>query len=86
MTGNILYAVSGGIARLVLNHPGRLNALSLPMWQALPELVEQAIAGPTLEGLLAPVQADFARSGMTEDQLLDLGRDLLDQVRAEKKD
>ncbi len=37
--------------------------------QALPEytskLVEQVVQGPTLEELLAPVQADFARSGMT---------------------
>ena len=49
------------------------------------KIVEQAIQAPTLEELLAPVQADFARSGMTEDQLLDLGRELLDKVRAEKK-
>lgn len=49
------------------------------------KIVEQAIQGPTLEELLAPVQADFARSGMTEKQLLDLGRQLLDKVRTEKK-
>jgi hypothetical protein len=49
-------------------------------------IVEQAVKGPTLEELLAPVQADFSRSGMTEPQLLDLGRDLLDKVRSEQKD
>jgi hypothetical protein len=57
--------------------------------QAVPaytsKLVEQAVRSPTLEELLAPVQADFARSGMTESQLLDFGRDLVDKVRAEKK-
>jgi hypothetical protein len=50
------------------------------------KIVEQAVAGPTLEELLAPVQADFVAGGMSDDQLLDLGRDLLDKVRAEKKD
>ena len=50
------------------------------------KIVQQAVQGPTLEELLAPVQRDFARSGMTEKQWLDLGRDLLDKVRAEKKD
>ena len=44
MTGTILYEVSGGIARLVLNHPGKLNALSLPMWRAIPHIVADAIA------------------------------------------
>lgn len=50
------------------------------------KLVEQAVKGPTLEELLAPVQADFSGSGMTETELLDLGRDLLEKVRSEKKD
>ena len=50
------------------------------------KIVEQAVQGPTLEELLAPVQADFARSGMTDGELLDLGRNLLDKARAEKHD
>jgi len=58
--------------------------------KAMPEyashLVEQAVKSPTLEELLAPVQADFARSGMSEDELLDFGRGLLDKVRNEKKE
>jgi len=49
------------------------------------KLVEQTVKSPTLEELLAPVQADFARSGMTQNQLLDFGRELLEKVRAEKK-
>ncbi|HXE52687.1 MAG TPA: hypothetical protein VN541_06705 [Tepidisphaeraceae bacterium] len=50
------------------------------------KLVERVVQGPTLDELLAPIQADFARSGMTEDELLSLGRDLLEKVRAEKKE
>jgi len=42
--------------------------------------------GPALEELLVPVHADFARSRMTQRDLLGLGRELLDKVRAEKKD
>jgi predicted transcriptional regulator len=48
-------------------------------------LVEQAVKSPTLEELLAPVQADFARSGMSQTEFVDLGRELLDKVRSEKK-
>jgi hypothetical protein len=64
----------------------RANASGQPLGDYTARIVEQAVQGPTLEELLAPVQADFARGGMTETQLLDLGRDLLDKVRAEKKD
>jgi len=64
----------------------RAKASGQPLGAYTARIVEQAVAGPTLEELLAPVQADFARSGMTEPQLLELGRDLLDKVRAEKKD
>ena len=64
----------------------RAKASGQPIGDYTSRIVEQAVRGPTLEELLAPVQADFARSGMTGDQLLDLGRDLLDKVRAEKKD
>ena len=40
------YQVGGGIARLVLNQPARLNAMSFDMWSALPDLVARAIADP----------------------------------------
>lgn len=45
-------------------------------------LVENAVNRPSLEELLGPVQAEFARSGMTQAELLDLGRELLEKVRA----
>jgi hypothetical protein len=62
----------------------RASASGQPVGDYTARIVQQAVQGPTLEELLAPVQADFARSGMTETQLLDLGRDLLDKVRSKK--
>ena len=68
----------------------KLHERAAASGQAVPayasQLVEQAVKSPTLEELLAPVQADFARSGMTGNQFVDLGRDLLDKVRAANKD
>lgn|GEM_PF-3501565 len=65
-----------------LRRRARASGQPLPAYAS--KIVEHAIQGPTLEELLAPVQADFARSGMTEKQLLGLGRKLLHKVRAEK--
>ncbi|MGA2229566.1 MAG: hypothetical protein ABSH22_01455 [Tepidisphaeraceae bacterium] len=44
----------------------RASASGEPVPAYTLKLVEQAIQGPTLEELLAPIQADFARSGMSE--------------------
>jgi len=38
MTGEVLLAVDGPIARLTLLHPGKLNAMSRAMWRVLREL------------------------------------------------
>ena len=38
MTGEVLLAVDGPIARLTLFHPGKLNAMSRAMWRILREL------------------------------------------------
>ncbi len=62
----------------------RARASGQPLPAYASKIVESAVQGPTLEELLAPVQADFARSGMTEKQLLSMGRKLLHKVRAEK--
>jgi hypothetical protein len=64
----------------------RASAGGQPLGDYTARIVEQAVQGPTLEELLAPVQADFARGGMTEPELLDLGRELLDKFRSEQKD
>jgi enoyl-CoA hydratase/carnithine racemase len=38
MTGQVLLAVEGAIARVTLSHPGKLNAMSRAMWRALREV------------------------------------------------
>jgi hypothetical protein len=57
--------------------------------EAIPEytsrLVEQAVKALTLEDLLAPVQRDFARTGMTDVECLEFGQNLIDKVPAGKK-
>jgi hypothetical protein len=64
----------------------RASASGQPVPDYASRLVEQAIKSPTLDELLAPVQAEFAQSGMTEEELLNFGRGLLEKVRNEKKD
>ena len=49
------------------------------------ELVEQAVTRPTLDELLAPVRSDFANSGMSEEEIMALGRDELESLRRERK-
>jgi pantoate kinase len=48
------------------------------------DLIEQAISQPSLEELLALSQAEFASTGMTENEMMDFGRELLGKVRGEK--
>ena len=55
---------------------------TLPAYTA--ELVTETVTQPSLEELLAVSQGEFASTGMTEAEMMDLGRDLLDKVRGEK--
>jgi hypothetical protein len=48
-------------------------------------VVADTVTRPTLDDILAPVRDDFSRSGMTEGELLDLGRSALAEVRQAKK-
>jgi hypothetical protein len=48
------------------------------------ELVTETVTQPSLEEMLAVSQGEFASTGMTEAEMIDLGRDLLDKVRSEK--
>ena len=63
----------------------RATAVGEPVPEYTARLVEQAVKAPSLEQLLAPVQADFGRSGMTESEFMQFGRDLLEKVRAARK-
>jgi hypothetical protein len=49
------------------------------------KVLTEAVAVPTIDEILAPVRAEFAKTGMSEQEILDLGRRELDALRAEKK-
>lgn len=47
-------------------------------------VLADVVAMPTIDEILAPVRAEFAQTGMSEQELMDFGRDLLRKVREEK--
>jgi hypothetical protein len=49
------------------------------------QLVAASITKPTLDEILGPVRADFAKSGMSDDELLNFLRGELDGHRRERK-
>ena len=53
MTGRPIHlATEDAIAQLILDRPDKRNALSLAMWQAIPELVATAAAAPEVKVLI----------------------------------
>jgi hypothetical protein len=56
---------------------------SVPVYVS--RVVTETVTRPTLDEILAAVRENFARSSMTEDELLVLGRAALDEVRQTKK-
>jgi hypothetical protein len=67
----------------------RLKERAAKIGQTMPayttNLVVEAVTKPTLDELLAPVRDDFAKTGMTGDEIMDLGREILTAVRQENK-
>ena len=67
----------------------RLERRAADVGQSVPayasQLVTASITKPTLDEILAPVRADFAKSGMSDDELLNFFRGELDAHRLEKK-
>ncbi len=49
-------------------------------------LLEAEMRRPTMDELLAPVRAEFAASGMSEDEINDLGKALINDVRRERRE
>jgi hypothetical protein len=49
------------------------------------KLIAETLTKPTIDELLEPVRSDFAKAGLTDDQLMDFGREQLAAVRREKK-
>jgi plasmid stability protein len=48
-------------------------------------LLADALTAPTIDELLAPVRKDFINTGMSEQEIMELGRRELETLRSEKK-
>lgn len=46
-----------------------------------PAVIARDAPHPSLDEILRPVREDFAKSGLSEEQLMDLGRRALEEVR-----
>ncbi|HEX4796363.1 MAG TPA: hypothetical protein VH370_21420 [Humisphaera sp.] len=68
---------------LKLKELAAMSGQSVPAYTA--RLVAETVNKPDIDKLLAPVREDFARSGLTENELMELGRRALTAVRQEKK-
>ncbi len=60
MSGQILLQREGVVATIVLSHPGRLNALSLPMWRAVASTIETLNTDPSLRCVVLRGDGDRA--------------------------
>jgi hypothetical protein len=47
-------------------------------------LLEQAVTRPSLQELLTPSQSQFGKTGKTREQVMDMGRRIVDRVRGHK--
>ena len=48
-------------------------------------LLVDAVTAPTIDEILAPVREDFAKTGMSEEEIMELGHRELQALRAEKR-
>ncbi len=62
----------------------RAAATGQPPDAVASRIVEEAVTTPTLDEVLAPVREDFARSGMTDDELGDFLEDVKHKMRREQ--
>lgn len=58
--GRVTYSTQGALARLVLDQPARMNAMSFDMWSSLPGLVAQAEADASIRALVLEGAGDKA--------------------------
>ncbi|HEY8750504.1 MAG TPA: hypothetical protein VIM11_21140 [Tepidisphaeraceae bacterium] len=63
----------------------RADAVGEPVDVYASKVLAEAVVVPTIDEIFAPVRADFAKTGKSEQEILDLGRRELDALRAEKK-
>jgi len=62
----------------------RAAAAGMNLTEFASGLLEQAVARPSLQELLAPSQADFAKTGKTRKQVMEMGRRIVRRVRGAK--
>jgi hypothetical protein len=63
----------------------RAAAIGEPLEAYASRVLSDAVSAPTIDEILGPVRADFARSGMSEDELIKFGRRELQALRSEKR-
>lgn len=63
----------------------RASASGRPADEYAAQLIESAVNQPSLDELLAPVREQFARSGMSEEELSDLLEEVKHEARAERR-
>jgi enoyl-CoA hydratase/carnithine racemase len=57
---DLIYEAGDGIARITINRPAKLNAMTGAMWAALPELVAQADSDETVRAIVVTGAGDQA--------------------------
>lgn len=75
MADEILLERDGGVATIVLNAPGRRNALTLAMARALVEVCEEVDRDATVGAVVVRGQGGFFCAGGDRGTLADAGRD-----------
>jgi hypothetical protein len=63
----------------------RAAATGQPLDVYAANVLAEAVTAPTIDELLAPARKDFAATGLTEQQIMELGRRELEALRSEKK-
>lgn len=63
MSGSIVLETSGSLARVTLEHPEKLNAMSRAMWHALRQVFEQLQPDPSLTCVLLSGRGHFCAGG-----------------------
>jgi len=79
---NITISIPDDVA-LKLEQRAASTGTTAPEYTA--QLVVETVNKPTIDELLGPVREDFAKTGMSEEELLNFGRKLIQRVRDDNK-
>lgn len=59
-SGTLAYAAEGGLARITISQPAKMNAMAFHMWTALPELIARAAADPEIRAIVLEGEGEKA--------------------------